>query len=192
MVAGDEERARLAARLALGPLRRMDEIAHALEALPGVQGDAHSSRALEHVRRASVELGSLAEGLHPQELAEEGLAGALRSVAGRAPLTVEVDVEVPDLPEPVQVAAYFVVSEALANVAKHARASRARICARVAHEVLVVEVDDDGSGGADPAGSGLVGLADRVSALGGTLEVASPPGHGTRITARMPVADGTS
>lgn len=191
MVAGDEERARLAARLAHGPQRRLDAISHALGELSGGTGDAHRARALEHVRLASAELGSLADGLHPQELEEDGLAGALRLIAGRTPLPVDVDVDVPDLPDTVQVAAYFVVSEALANVAKHARAGRARVGAHVTHGVLLVEVDDDGVGAAAPAGSGLLGLADRVSALGGSLEVASPAGGGTRITARIPVVEPT-
>jgi PAS domain S-box-containing protein len=136
------------------------------------------------------ELRDLARGLHPAILADHGLGPALDSLAGRAPLPVEVT-DRPDgrLPEPVEVAAFYVVAEALTNVAKYAKASHATIGARRHGESLVVEIADDGIGGADPSGgSGLRGLADRVEALGGALEVESEPGSGTRIRAAIPLA----
>jgi signal transduction histidine kinase len=134
------------------------------------------------------EIRSIAHGLHPAILTEEGLAGAVEWLAGSAPLPVHItETEVGDVPERVEMAAYFVISEALANVAKHARAKRATI--RLAREggSLVVEVVDDGIGGADPAGgSGLRGLSDRVASLGGRLSIDSSPDLGTRVQAKIP------
>ena len=126
-------------------------------------------------------------GIHPAVLTEQGLAAALKTLAERSPVPVTI-VEIPDdrLPAAVEAAAYFLVSEALANVAKYARASRVRI--RIAGDVgrVVVDVDDDGVGGADPSrGSGLCGLADRVHALGGELTIESPPGGGTHVHAEL-------
>ena len=122
-------------------------------------------------------------------LSDRGLRAAVETLAGRAPVAVEF-AEVPDerLPEPVEAAAYYLIAEALTNVAKYARASTVRVA--VARDGSVrVEVADDGVGGADPAGgSGLRGLADRVEALGGTLEIHSPPGAGTTLRVRMPLA----
>ena len=114
---------------------------------------------------------------------------AVQQLAGRAPVPVSVDAPDERYPQPVEAAAYYVVSEALANVAKYAKASEAAVRIAAAGGTLVVEVADDGVGGADPVGgSGLSGLADRVAALDGTLKVDSPPGSGTRITARIPIA----
>jgi signal transduction histidine kinase len=122
-------------------------------------------------------------------LTDRGLAPALDSLVERSPIPVELELELDErLPEAVEVAAFYVVSEALANVAKYAHATEVRV--RVARTVagLELEVSDDGIGGADVGrGTGLRGLFDRVDALGGTLEVESPPGGGTRVTASLPV-----
>jgi signal transduction histidine kinase len=135
------------------------------------------------------ELRALSEGIHPPALAELGLAGALESVAERAPLPVVVDAVPRRWPEHIERAAYFVITEALANVYKHASANRARVDVDGDDNHLAVTVTDDGTGGADPSrGSGLCGLYDRISALGGRLTVDSPPGRGTRVTAELPCA----
>ncbi len=123
-------------------------------------------------------------------LTEKGLDAALYALASRAPVPVKLDSDADGrLPEPVEVAAYFVVSEALANVAKYARATEASVAVRRENGRVTVVVTDDGVGGADLArGSGLRGLADRIAALDGTLSVESPPGRGTRLHAEIPCA----
>ena len=139
--------------------------------------------------RALGELRELARGIHPALLSDRGLEAALEALAARAPLPVEVS-ELPDqrLPDKIESAAYFVVSEALTNVAKYARASRATVRIVQLNGRVVVEVSDDGVGGADPAkGSGLRGLNDRVSALEGRLALESDPGQGTRVLAWIPL-----
>jgi signal transduction histidine kinase len=135
------------------------------------------------------ELRELARGIHPAVLSDRGLDAALEALASRAPLQVDLDARVGErLPEPVELAAYFTVAEALTNVAKYARASRASVRAVRDDGQLVVAVADDGVGGADSSkGSGLRGLADRVSALDGTLELRSDDGGGTLIRATIPV-----
>ncbi|HEU5211758.1 MAG TPA: PAS domain S-box protein [Gaiellaceae bacterium] len=134
------------------------------------------------------ELRELAGGLHPSVLSERGLVTALEALALRAPVPVQLAV-LPDtrLPEQVEAAAYYVVAEALANAQKHAGAKQVTVHARIDDDVLLVDVFDDGSGGADPAGEGLRGLSDRVEALGGTLEIDSPAGQGTDVLARLPL-----
>jgi PAS domain S-box-containing protein len=148
---------------------------------------------LEHVgealAQASAELRELAHGIHPAVLTERGLGAAMQALAGRASVPVEV-LETPAdrLPPAIEAAAYFMVAEALTNVAKYAHASGATVAVTVAQDCLVVEVRDDGIGGAMPdGGSGLRGLADRVGALDGTLTVASPAGKGTRLRAVIPL-----
>jgi signal transduction histidine kinase len=134
------------------------------------------------------ELRALASGLIPPALAEYGLAAAVCELVGRQPLRVDVT-EMPAgrLPEPIEVATYFVIAEALTNAAKHARAASATVRVRAAGSVVRVEVGDDGVGGAsEDGGSGLRGLADRVEALDGRLTVSSPPGAGTRVRAEVP------
>jgi signal transduction histidine kinase len=136
------------------------------------------------------ELRELARGIHPAVLSERGLDSALRALAGRMPVPVELGAMPADpLPTPIEAAAYFVVAEAITNVARYAQASHATV--QVSHDYgrVVVEVSDDGVGGAAAsAGSGLHGLADRVAALDGELEIASPPGGGTRLRVRLPCA----
>jgi signal transduction histidine kinase len=145
-------------------------------------GEAH-----EEAKRALAELRDLARGIHPAVLADRGLDAAISALAARSPVPVGVEVTTGRLPDPVESTAYFVVAEALTNAAKHARA--AEIGVRIARhlDLLIVEVIDDGVGGADPArGSGLRGLADRVDAVDGRLVVTSPPGGPTVIRAELP------
>jgi signal transduction histidine kinase len=131
----------------------------------------------------------IARGIHPAILSEGGLGPALRTLARRAAIAVELDVPaLGRLPEPVEVAAYYAVSEALTNATRHARASVMRVAAGQQDGGLYLSIRDDGVGGADPAGgSGLIGLRDRAEALGGSLEVSSPPGQGTLIVLRLPL-----
>jgi signal transduction histidine kinase len=139
-------------------------------------------------QRALEELRDLARGVQPPILTDRGLDAAISALTAHAAVPVDVDVQVPERPPaPVESAAYFIVAEALSNVTKHARASRARVRVGRTGDRLVVEVGDDGVGGADPAaGSGLSGLADRAAALDGRLEVSSPPGGPTVIHAELP------
>jgi hypothetical protein len=182
--AADEERRLLEDELRLGPLRdagRLDEL------LIGVPGErAETLRRELAVARA--ELVEIARGLYPGTLARDGLAASLMAVARRAPLPVAFDggVDAP-VPAPIALTTYYVTSEALANVAKHAAARSARVELGVSGAWLIVRVSDDGAGGADPNGRGLRGLRDRVAAVDGLLRVVSPPGGGTIVEARLPV-----
>lgn len=135
------------------------------------------------------ELREISRGVHPAILSEGGLGPAVKSLARRAPLPVVLHVgPVERLPEPVEVAAYYIVSEALANAAKHARASVAEVEADIRNGILHVAIRDDGVGGADAAvGSGILGLTDRVEVLGGTIAVTSPPGKGTSLAVTLPL-----
>jgi signal transduction histidine kinase len=170
--------ARLALRLARDRLQ-----ADAADGLDGLLAEAD-----QELGQAVEELRALAHGIHPAVLTDEGLAAALEVLARRAAVPVELVGGPPGrLPASVEAAAYFVASEALANVGKHARASRAIIAVGLAGGRLSIEVADDGVGGADPArGSGLRGLCDRVEALGGGVRIQSPPGGGTRLRAELP------
>jgi signal transduction histidine kinase len=153
------------------------------------QAEALVAAAQEELTRALQELRELARGIHPAVLSDRGLQAAVEALAVRSPLPVRV-VEVPGerLPEPVEAAVYFVIAEALTNVAKYADATEATVSVRRRNGHAVVEVSDDGVGGADPdLGSGLRGLADRVGALDGSLSLDSPPGTGTTLTAEIPV-----
>src|SRR4051812_8038506 len=146
--------------------------------------------AMTELDEALSELRELARGIHPAVLADRGLERALSALAGRAPLPVEVK-SAPEerLPAPVEAAAYFVVAEALTNVARYAHASRASVAVERRNGHAVVEVRDDGVGGADPTrGTGLTGLQDRLAALDGRLEVESPSGGGTVVRADIPCA----
>ena len=140
--------------------------------------------------RAYDELRELARGLHPAILSTSGLGPALKTIALRSPVPVALALQLPDrLPEPVEVTAYYVASEALTNAAKHSQASAVHITGTMTDGGVRLSISDDGVGGADPAGgSGLVGLKDRVAAAGGTLTVDSPPGEGTRLTIELPLA----
>ena len=158
--------------------------------LPELQ--AQLSRVADDLAGALEELQEIARGIHPAILARGGLVAALKVLARRSAVPVELEVCTGmRLPEPVEVAAYYIVSEALTNAAKHAHASAVHVAVEARDGVLGLSIRDDGRGGADPArGSGLIGLADRVDALGGTIEVASPAGAGTTLLIRLPLEEG--
>jgi signal transduction histidine kinase len=139
------------------------------------------------------DLREISHGIHPAILSEAGLRPALRALGRRSAVPITIDVRVSGrLPEPVEAGAYYVVAEMLANAAKHARASMVEVNAEASGGTLRVCVHDDGVGGADPVrGSGLLGLKDRIEALGGTFSVHSPAGRGTTVRCELPVtADG--
>jgi signal transduction histidine kinase len=195
VTAGDTERRRLERNLHDGAQARMIGLAAKLGIARGKAGEDRELAALLEESRVELmasldELRAVARGLHPAVLTDRGLDAAVRALAFRAPLPVEVTDEAPDdLPSPVATALYYVVAEALTNVAKYAGASRATVAVRREGDDAVAEVADDGAGGADAAaGSGLQGLSDRVAALDGRLEVTSPPGEGTVVRARIPCA----
>ncbi|HEV7752649.1 MAG TPA: PAS domain S-box protein [Baekduia sp.] len=191
----DEERRRVARDLHDGAQQRLVhsiislKLAH--RALPP-NGDSASelvSEALEHAERANVELRELAHGILPFVLTHGGVSAAVRALASRTPVPVDVDVSVDRLPAPVEATAYFVVAESLTNVAKHAHARGATVRARVERGRLQLDVRDDGVGGARIDGTGFVGLADRLAVLDGQLRVESPAGRGTLVTAEIPLPD---
>jgi signal transduction histidine kinase len=159
-----------------------------LDLPPGSPAAVQVAEAHELARQALDEIRELINGVHPQVLADRGLPAAVEDLAGRAPVPVDVDVSLPArLPRPVELAAYFVVSEALTNVARHSGASRVTITGGLETDRLVLEIMDNGHGGADPdAGSGLAGLSDRVAAVDGTLTLLSPAGGPTLIRADLP------
>ena len=153
---------------------------------------AQLSRLADGLEGALAELQEISRGIHPAILARGGLEHALKALARRSAIPVKLQVRVGTrLPEPVEVAAYYVVSEALTNAAKHAHASAVHVAVEARDGVLELSIRDDGRGGADPArGSGLIGLADRVDALGGTIEVVSPVGEGTTMLITLPLQEG--
>jgi signal transduction histidine kinase len=148
------------------------------------------ARAREQLEYGLSELRDLARGIHPTVLTERGLEAALAALVQRAPLPVDLCFVVPDrLDATIEAAAYFLVSEALTNVAKHAQADAVSVDITATDGTLAVTIADNGVGGADPAnGSGLRGLVDRVTAVGGRLEVSSPPSEGTRLCAHLPMS----
>ncbi|MET8783835.1 HAMP domain-containing protein [Streptomyces sp. NPDC004589] len=169
------------------------ELKTAQSVIPTAQPElkAKMSRAAERLVGVLDDLRELSHGIHPAVLSKGGLPPALRALARRSPVPVELDVQVPQrLPERIEVAAYYVASEALANTAKHAQASYARVSARADDDVLYLSVHDDGVGGAALGrGSGLVGLTDRIRALGGTLTLRSPERQGTTVQACLPLTE---
>jgi signal transduction histidine kinase len=193
--AGTHERRRLERNLHDGAQQRLVALSLTLRLAQSKlhkdpeKADELLAGAHEELNLALGELRELARGIHPAVLSDRGLGAALEALAGRAPIAVDLAAVPPDrLPAPIEAAAYFVVAEALTNVVKYAHASHAvvRIERRNGH--AVVEVADDGVGGADPGrGSGLRGLADRVSALDGKIDIRSPAGLGTRLRAEIPV-----
>jgi signal transduction histidine kinase len=193
VAAGDEQRRRIERDLHDGAQSRLVALALDLRRAEGAAADPEVERLLaktaDELQLALHELRALAHGIHPPLLVQSGLAVALRALADRAPVPVDVVAGTERFPAEVESTAYFVASEALANVAKHAAASLARVSVQAAAGVVVVEVEDDGVGGAQAdGGSGLRGLADRVEAQGGTLRIVSPPGGGTRVRAEIPCA----
>jgi PAS domain S-box-containing protein len=197
--AGDAERKRLERNLHDGAQQNLVTVTHSIHLAarslrtdPGA-AEQHLERALVELTTAHEELRELARGLHPQILSLQGLGPAVRALAGRAPIAVTViTVDDSERWHPlVESAAYFVVAESLTNALKYARATSATVRVAPREEVLVVEVTDDGCGGASPSeGSGLGGLRDRVEALDGIFDVHSPRGEGTRIRAELPLAIG--
>jgi PAS domain S-box-containing protein len=151
-------------------------------------------QALTDARHGIEDLRELAAGLHPAILTQRGLAPAVRGLADRIPIPVEIDVPGVRLPAPVEASLYFFSSEALTNVAKHARATRAWVRLAVTADQCIAEVRDDGIGGARPGPetSGLIGLSDRIGALGGTLDIISPPSGGTVLRAAVPTPQGAA
>jgi signal transduction histidine kinase len=149
------------------------------------------AEALEHAQQGNEALRELAHGILPAVLTQGGLRAGIETVVSRIDLPVEVDVPDERFPTEVEASAYFIVSEALTNVVKHSHAGRAQVRGSVADGTLRVEIRDDGIGGADPAGHGLMGLADRVTALEGRLDVESPVGGGTVLAATLPLARST-
>jgi signal transduction histidine kinase len=193
--AGDAERRRLERDLHDGAQSRLVGLALLLRTARtrATADDELASlldRAQEELKTSLAELRELARGIHPAVLTERGLEPALHALAARAPVPVMVEADGRErLPGSVECATYYVVSEALANVAKYAQATHAKVAVRRVDGSVVVDVCDDGVGGADATqGSGLRGLADRVAALDGTLAVESPAGHGTRLHAEIPCA----
>jgi len=192
--AGQNERKRLERDLHDGAQQRLVALSLQLKMLGRQLSDRPgATEGLEQAQRevalSLAELRDLAHGLHPAVLTAHGLAVALEQVAARAPVPVRLDVQLDERPpEAVEVAAYFVVTESLANVAKHARATRASVAVGRAGDAVAVEITDGGVGGVDTEGSGLRGLADRGEALGGALRVWSPSGGGTRVRAEFPCA----
>ena len=155
------------------------------------EAETEISRVAGELNAVVTDLREIARGIHPAILSEGGLRPALRTLGRRAAVDIEVTVEVdpiPRLPEPIEVAAYYVVSEALTNATRHAQASVVRVAVTEHGDILRLSIRDDGVGGADPArGSGLIGLRDRAEALGGSLEVSSPPGAGTLMIVQLPL-----
>jgi signal transduction histidine kinase len=195
VAAADAERRRLERDLHDGAQSRFVAIALELrrahaKAPPGSETARAIERAIEELGTGLDELRDLARGLHPAVLTERGLDAALHALAVRAPLPVEVAGALGGrVAEQAEIAAYYVVSEALANVAKYAAAGHATVSVEHRDGRLVVEVADDGVGGARPEdGSGLRGIADRVGALDGRLEISSPLGAGTRVRVEIPCA----
>jgi signal transduction histidine kinase len=194
VAAGDESRRRIERDLHDGAQQRLVHAVIALKlalaALPQNEVTARElvSEALRHAEQANSELRELAHGILPAALTRGGLRAGVEALTSRILLPVTVDVNVGRLPAGVEATAYFVISEALTNVVKHADATGAQVLARVEDEQLRVEVSDDGIGGARGShGTGLGGLEDRVAALGGELSVESPPGAGTRVRAMLPL-----
>jgi signal transduction histidine kinase len=191
VAAGDEARRRIERDLHDGAQQRLVSLALMLRlAARRHPDDPDLARAGEELTHALQELRELARGIHPAVLTERGLEAALSGLAQRSNVPVTVNAELDGrLPAAVETAAYFVISEALTNVSKYAEATAAEVSVRQANGHVVIDVRDDGKGGADPtSGSGLRGIADRVSALDGVLEVESPPGRGTLVRAELPTS----
>jgi signal transduction histidine kinase len=193
LAAADDARRRVVRDLHDGAQQRLVNtiitLKLARQALGAGQADAVSliSQALEQAEEANAELRELAHGVLPAALTRGGLRAGIESLVARVPTPVSLYVTGERFAPGIEASAYFVVAEALTNVAKHARAGRAEVTARVEHGTLRVRVRDDGVGGARPEGSGLVGLGDRLAALDGRFQVESPPGGGTLVAADIPL-----
>ena len=190
--AGDEARRQLERDLHDGAQQRLMSIGLALQLARKELPDSSTAAELideseGELQAAIEELRNLARGIHPAVLTEHGLQAAVTALARRLAIPVELSVTGGRMPAAAETTAYFLICEALQNTVKHARASRARVAVAQENGRVLVEVTDDGIGGADPAsGSGLRGLADRVEAVGGQLSIESPPGQGTTVRAELP------
>ncbi|WP_425553021.1 sensor histidine kinase [Dactylosporangium fulvum] len=197
VTAADEARRRIERDLHDGAQQRIVSLAlelrMAAESVPAEQSAvrqllSHSVQGLTEVHEG---LRDLARGIHPVQLSQGGICPVLRTLARRSTVPVELDLHIGrSLPERVEVAVYFVVSEALTNAAKHSQASVVHVTVETDTSAIRLSVHDDGTGGADVSeGTGLMGLRDRVEALGGRLNIVSPPGQGTTLTAEIPIDD---
>jgi signal transduction histidine kinase len=190
----DEQRRRVVRDLHDGAQQRLVQAIMTLQRAQASGGDVERlerlvGEALEQARLATSELRELAHGIHPAVLTHRGLRAAVEALADRAPLPVDIAIAEERHPRAIESAAYFIIAEALTNVAKYANASTARVEVAHAGDALAIEVADDGAGGAKPyPGSGLTGLQDRVAAVAGTLTLDSPPGSGTRLRAVIPLS----
>ena len=192
--AADSERRRVGRNLHDGAQQRLMAVSNLLKVAQ--RKLEHGDEAGDVLRLADDELGAaqaelqgLARGLHPVALSERGLRSALESLTAGCATPTTLDVGAQELPPQIEIAAYFIVSESLTNANKYAGASAVDIRIVPEAQTVLVEIVDDGGGGAEPeSGTGLRGLADRIEALGGRLEVDSPPGAGTRVSARLPLA----
>jgi signal transduction histidine kinase len=193
LTAADEARRRLVRDLHDGAQQRL---VHTIVTLRLAQRAAQDKdreteslidEALEHAVQGNTELRELAHGVLPLVLTRGGLRAAINSVVKRLDLAVDVDIPAERFPAEIEASAYFILAEALTNVVKHARARHAEVSAFVEDGMLHIEVVDDGIGGADPEGHGLVGIADRATALGGRLRIEYPGGGGTRVAATLPL-----
>jgi signal transduction histidine kinase len=193
VAASDETRRRIERNLHDGTQQRLVSLGLELR-LAESNMPAEARGTLGHVAKeldeVIDELREISRGIHPAILSQGGIGPALRTLARRSAIPIELDSVIDSrLPEPIEVAAYYVVSEALANATKHAGASRVNVEATPHNGSLLLSIRDDGIGGANPSGgSGLVGLRDRVEALGGSMKISSPPGQGTQIVVRLPLA----
>jgi signal transduction histidine kinase len=196
LTAADEARRRVVRDLHDGAQQRLVHTIISLKlaqaALRRNDGKAASlvGEALEHAQQGNKDLRELAHGILPAVLTGGGLSAGVDAVVARLDLPVRVDVPAERFPAEIEANAYFIVAEALTNVVKHSRARRAEVNASVADGMLRVQVRDDGTGGADRDGHGLVGITDRATALGGRLEIKSPAGGGTLVEATLPLSAG--
>jgi signal transduction histidine kinase len=194
VAAGDAERRRIEQDLHDGVQQRLVALAMSLRrAGTRANVESEAGRALLHGADEALivveDVRELARGIHPAVLTEAGLKPALQALADRSPVPVEHEIDLPlEVSGTAAATAYFVASEALANVAKHAGATTVRLTARTAGGRLTIRIEDDGRGGADASGSGLRGLADRVATSGGTFDVDAGPAGGTRVSAVIPLA----
>jgi signal transduction histidine kinase len=193
ITAGDEARRRVVRDLHDGAQQRLVhsivtlKLAQRAQRQDPEQAATLLAEALEHAEQGNLELRELAHGILPAVLTHRGLADAIDSLVTRLDLPIRMEVPRTRLPPEIESSAYFIVAEALTNVVKHSQAGRAEVTARLGDGTLTVEVRDDGVGGADPGGYGLLGVADRAAALGGRMRIDSPPGQGTVLTATLPL-----
>jgi len=192
VAAADEARRRIERDLHDGIQQRLIALsfrARALTRKPSEELPGLAAELADGLKDASDELREVSRGIHPTILTEAGLGPALRALARRSEIPIDLDVDLDErLPPPIEAAAYYIASEALTNVAKHAHANVVRLTAATGNGTLTLEIRDDGVGGVDTGrGSGILGLTDRAEALGGTISIASPPRGGTTLSVRLPI-----